>query len=66
MERVYQNHSRGLESTGSQDQCERLARGFDIAGNRLSICLGLELDPQQQEQDPAGKGAEGVEDGEAD
>ena len=61
LERVYQNRSRGLESTGSQDQCERLARGFDIAGNRLSICLGLELDPQQQEQDPAGKSVEGGE-----
>ena len=69
LERVYQNRSRGLESTGSQAQLERLSRGFEIAGNRLSICLGLELDPQQQEQDPAGKGAEGVEDvedGEAD
>ena len=66
LERVYQNRSRGLESTGSREQLERLSRGFEIAGNRLSICLGLELDPQQQEQDPAGKGAEGVEDGEAD
>ena len=60
LERVYQNRSRGLESTGSREQLERLSRGFEIAGNRLSICLGLTPDPQEEEQAPGG------EDGEAD
>jgi len=63
LERVYQNRSRGLESTGSQDQLERLSRGFEIAGNRLSICLGLAPDPEEQEQE---LNEEAVEGGEAD
>lgn len=58
LDRVYQNRSRGLESTGSREQLERLSRGFEIAGNRLSICLGLTPDPQEEEQDPAGEGGE--------
>lgn len=50
LDRVYQNRSRGLESSGSRDQLDRLSRGFDIANDRLSICLGLTEEPEQQEQ----------------
>ena len=61
LERVYQNRARGLESTGSQEQLERLSRGFEIAGNRLSISLGLAPDPQEQEPSPDGEALEGGE-----
>ena len=58
LERVYQNRSRGLESSGGQDQLDRLSRGFEIARDRLSIALGLSGDPQQDDvrQDDGGEG----------
>lgn len=40
LERVYQNRSRGLKSSGSQEQLDRLRRGFEIASERLSAELG--------------------------
>ena len=60
LDRVYQNRSRGLESSGSRDQLERLSRGFDIASDRLSICLGLTPEPEQKQQ--AQDGADEAED----
>ena len=61
LERVYQNRSRGLESSGGQDQLERLSRGFEIARDRLSIALGLSGDPEQDNarQDDGGEGLDG-------
>ena len=61
LERVYQNRSRGLESSGGQDQLERRSRGVEIARDRLSIALGLSGDPEQDNarQDDGGEGLDG-------
>ena len=61
LERVYQNRSRGLESSGGQDQLDRLSRGYEIARDRLSIALGLSAEPEQDEaqQDDGGEGLYG-------
>ena len=61
LERVYQNRSRGLESSGGQDQLDRLSRGFEIARDRLSIVLGLSEDPEQDDarQDDGGEELDG-------
>ena len=61
LERVYKNRSRGLESSGGQDQLERLSRGFEIARDRLAIALGFSGDPEQDDarQDDGGEGLDG-------
>ena len=61
LERVYQNRARGLKSSGSQEQLDRLSRGFEIARDRLSIVLGLSEDPEQDNarQDDGGEGLDG-------
>ena len=61
LERVYKNRSRGLESSGGQDQLDRLSRGFEIARDRHSIALGLSEDPEQDNarQDDGGEGLDG-------
>ena len=61
LERVYKNRSRGLESSGGQDQLDRLSRGLEIARDRLSIALGPSKDPEQDNarQDDGGEGLDG-------
>ena len=61
LERVYQNRARGLKSSGSQEQLDRLSRGFEIARDRLAIALGVSGDPEQDDarQDDGGEGLDG-------
>jgi len=49
LERVYQNRARGLKSSGSQDQVDRLVRGFEIARDRLSVALGQGGESEQED-----------------
>ena len=62
LERVYQNRARGLKSSGSQEQLDRLLRGFEIARERLSDALVHGGDPGGQDdarQDEGGEGLDG-------
>jgi hypothetical protein len=62
LETVYQNRARGLKSSGSQEQLDRLSRGFEIARDRLSDALVHGGDPGGQDdarQDEGGEGLDG-------
>ncbi|HBO52392.1 MAG TPA: hypothetical protein DD471_10455 [Planctomycetes bacterium] len=62
LERVYQNRARGLKSSGSREQIDRLSRGFEIARERLSDALVHGGDPGGQDdarQDEGGEGLDG-------
>ena len=61
LERVYRNRARGLKSSGSQEQLDRLSRGFEIAKERLSDALVHGEDPGGQDDVRQDEGDEGLD-----